>query len=199
MDSFQQFPSLCCEIQILRAKNIDYKSTGQLFVRSYISAGNNSKIRINSKEISPNSDLIWNNSTSLDCSGSLDSVDKLMQGNVVFELRWRNTVSILGRIGGSQLLGRAEVPWKSVFESPNMELEKWVVMVSKSRRRVHDEDAKPPMVQISMKIRAPVVPKTAERRRTRSAKWNECGCEDGVCKSCADYDIFAIGAALEGF
>ncbi|KAM7513633.1 hypothetical protein LguiA_003216 [Lonicera macranthoides] len=54
-------------------------------------------------------------------------MDKLIQGNAVFELRWRNNTSILGRIRGSRLLGRAEIPWKSVFESPDMKLEKWIV------------------------------------------------------------------------
>ncbi|KAM7513628.1 hypothetical protein LguiA_003211 [Lonicera macranthoides] len=115
--------------------------------------GNNTRIQLNSREISPNSDLIWNKSTLLDCFGSLDAMDNLIQGKVILELRWRKTLPIFGCISGSQLLGRAEIPWENVLESPNMEFQKWVVMISKSRR-VYDEDVKPPMVQISIKVRA---------------------------------------------
>lgn len=46
--------------------------------------------------------------------------------NIVFELRWSNTILVIGRkIGGSQLLRKEEVSWKEVVESPNTVLNKW--------------------------------------------------------------------------
>ncbi|CAA3011801.1 uncharacterized protein LOC111367528 [Olea europaea subsp. europaea] len=194
---YQSSSMISCELRIIRAKNIDLKPTGELFVRCYLSAGNNKRVQINTPRISTKSDLIWNQTFSLDCSGSDkdDSLSSLKQGTVVFELRWRSTAPFVGRINGSKLLGRAEIPWKNVFVSPNMEIENWVVMTPKGQKWV-DEDAKPAAVQIGMKIQES--PQASVKRRKNDRKWDECGCcMDGVCRSCADYDIFAIGAAFE--
>jgi hypothetical protein len=177
----------------MQAKNVDFQSTGTLFVRYYLSAGNNKRIRLDTREISSKSDLCWNESFSLDCFGSQDSMDSLNQQNVVFELRRRNKVPVLGRVGGSQLLGRAEIPWKEVCESPNMEMEKWVTMG-------HVGVSKPPKLQVAMKVQVPAMVEKGRRRNGNVKKWDDerCGCKDfhGYC--CEDYDIFAL-AALEAF
>ncbi|CAK9174955.1 unnamed protein product [Ilex paraguariensis] len=195
MGAHQNFSSLNCELRILRAKNIELKSTCHLFVRCYLSAGKKSRVQINSREISSNSDLFWDELFSLDCFGTEDSVNMLMQGKVVFELRRRNTAPLFGRIGRSQLLGKAEIPWKSVSEAPEMEIEKWVTMISKSRSG--HEGFKPPAVKIAMKVQLLAVAETVRRKKNcRLTKWDECGCTDSWC-NCVDYDIFALGAALE--
>ncbi|KAE7998092.1 hypothetical protein FH972_002670 [Carpinus fangiana] len=192
-----QLSSLTCNLTIMQAKNVDFKSTGTLFVRYYLSAGNNKRIRLNTREISSKSDLCWNESFSLDCFVSQDSMDSLKQENVVFELRWRSKVPVLGRIGGSQLLGRAEIPWKEVCESPNMEMEKWVTMGQVGV-------SKPPKLQVAMKVQVLPAMEEMERRRNRNVKkWDDhdeyCGCKDVHGLSCEDYDIFALAAALEAF
>ncbi|CAL5368612.1 unnamed protein product [Camellia sinensis] len=142
------------------------------------------------KDISPTS-LIWNESFSLECLGTQASMDMVMQGG--FELCYRSTVPVLGRIRGSHLLGRADIPWKTVCQSPEMEIEKWVVMVSSKSRG----DVKPPALQMDMKVRVLAVKEAMPRRRERRvADWNECGCMDGEC---ADYEMLALAAVMEAF
>ncbi|KAL7223461.1 hypothetical protein ACSBR1_024996 [Camellia fascicularis] len=165
-------------------------------------------VRLDSQEISSKSNLFWNEWLSLECLGTQDSMEMLMQGSVVFELRWRSTAPFIGKIGGSHLLGRAEIPWKTVSETPEMEIEKWAVMVRKSRRVY--EDIKPPAVQVAMKLKVPTVkeamsvsvlmPMTMRKRRNNQSMTNsdECGCMDVGC-NCADYDIFALTTALDAF
>ncbi|KAJ0040762.1 hypothetical protein Pint_26595 [Pistacia integerrima] len=201
----QYLSSLSCELRIIKAKNIEFnKSTskGGLFVRYYLSAGNNKRIQLNTKEISPSSgNLIWNESFSLECLGSEDSISNLRQQSVVFELRWRRTTpSFLGKKCKSQLLGRAEISWEKVLESPKMEIENWVVMPSKqsNNTRVYNEDVKPPSVQVAMKVE---VPKLVEMKRNERLKKRghdeECGCGDGGAFHCVDYELFALVGALE--
>ncbi|PSS36698.1 Rabphilin-1 like [Actinidia chinensis var. chinensis] len=195
MASPQNLCSLSCELTIIRAKNIETKSNKHLFVRCYLHAGNNTRVRLNTQEISSKSNLFWNQSFSLDCFGTQASMHKLLQGTVVFELRQRTTGQILGKFRGSCLLGRAEIPWKSVFEETG--IEKWVVMGGKSGR-VHG-DGKPPAVQVAVKVEVPAVEVAVPRRRLRGEKkWEECGCgERGCCWG--DCEFFALAAALEGF
>nr|GLL26102.1 uncharacterized protein LOC112019441 [Ipomoea trifida] len=182
--------SLSCELKIIGAKNIDtqHYPSGSFFVRCYLSAGNGQKAELNSREIPPSGDLSWNESFSLDCLGSEENISLLkLAGDVVFELRWRRRRFP----AGSKLVGRAQIPWKLCFEAPNMEIEKWVFVDSKK-----GSSDKPPALQIAMKVKA------EERRRRR--RWGhddecECGCMDGGDHGCADYEIFALGAALEAF
>ncbi|XP_030973356.1 uncharacterized protein LOC115993558 [Quercus lobata] len=199
MGAPQLLSSLSCELRIIQAKNVEFKSKGSFFVRYYLSAGNNKSIRLNTREISSKSDLSWNESFSLDCFGNQDSMDNLKQESVVFELRWRKKVPVLGKIGGSQLLGRAEIPWKQVFESTNMEIENWVTMVS-TRQHVL-EGAKPPKLQVGMRIQVPAMVEMEGRTQRKVNKREyECGCIDGHDYStCRDYEIFALTAALEAF
>uniref|UniRef100_A0A6N2LZ78 C2 domain-containing protein n=1 Tax=Salix viminalis TaxID=40686 RepID=A0A6N2LZ78_SALVM len=185
----------CCKDKILQAKNVEFKSHGSLFVRYYLSTGNNKRAQLNSREISAKADLFWNESFSL-CQHE-DSINSLKQQTVVFELRWRSTNPILGKVRGSQLLGRAEVPWKTVLESPKLEMEKWVRMVS--NKGVVPDDVKPPSVQIAMRVRVPAMAEMekTKRRNGRLKRWDDCGCcKDSGCR-CEDYDIFVLVAALE--
>ncbi|KAK3020977.1 hypothetical protein RJ639_046964 [Escallonia herrerae] len=198
--SFNCLSSLSCELKIIRAKNTYFKSNGHLFVRCYLPcAGNKARVCLNTGEISSESNLCWNESFSLDCFGETnDSIDRLLKGNVVLELRFRrNKIPLFGRIGGSQLLGRAEIPWKSVLESPEIEFERWVVMVPTKRPQCLDGHLKPPAVQIVMNVQIPATTavRRGRRRNGRSVKREECGCKS--CEGCND--IFAIGAALEAF
>ncbi|KAL2521555.1 hypothetical protein Fot_25555 [Forsythia ovata] len=187
---------ISCELRIIRAKNIDLKPMGEVFVRCYLSTGNNKRVQINSQKVPTKSNLIWNETFSLECSGSdEDSISLLKQGSVIFELRWRSTAPFIGRINGSKLLGRAEIPWKNVSLSPNMEIEKWIVMIPKDQKWV-DEDVMPATVQIGMKFQESAQASIKTRKNDR--KWDECGCcRDGMCNSCLDYDMFALGAACE--
>ncbi|XVF17236.1 hypothetical protein REPUB_Repub10bG0102500 [Reevesia pubescens] len=198
--------SLSCELRILQSKNIEPKSSGNLFVRYFLSAGNNKRIQLNSQEIHSKSEqLIWNESFSLEFSGAEESINDLKQQTLVFELRWRRTIPVVfGKLGKSQLLGRAEMPWKAVFESPNMEIDKyWVTMVSMNDRVL--ESLKPPSLQISMKVvlRGPAMVEIEKKKKNRKERlnnnWDGCGCKDigRGCNSCADYEIFALAAVME--
>uniref|UniRef100_A0A6N2LJ22 C2 domain-containing protein n=1 Tax=Salix viminalis TaxID=40686 RepID=A0A6N2LJ22_SALVM len=114
---------LSCEIEILQAKNVEFKSHGSLFVRYYLSTGNNKRAQLNSREISAKADLFWNESFSLQCSGNEDSINSLKQQTVVFELRWRSTNPILGKIAM-----RVRVPAMAEMEKTkrrNGRLKRW--------------------------------------------------------------------------
>ncbi|XP_030535069.1 uncharacterized protein LOC115744110 [Rhodamnia argentea] len=201
--------SFSCEIRITEAKNMDLvQPTDTVFLRLYLSAGStNQKIRLNTRELpSPSSSgLHWNESFSLECTGNEDSAKALRQESVVFELRARSKASILGPIGRrSRVVGRAEIPWKTVLESPGMEMETWVRMGSSSRGRV-SEDVKPPSVRIAMRLRIADMVAVGRRERTREArlkKTGECGCDDCGLSLCSreDYDVFvALAASVEAF
>ncbi|KAK9096861.1 hypothetical protein Sjap_022358 [Stephania japonica] len=193
---------LNCEIRIVRAKNLAFAANkGTLFVRYYLKTENNRRIRLNSREIQSVSDPCWNEAMSLECSGSEDAIEKLKQQTVVFELRWRKTAStgLLGKFGGSELLLRAEVAWKDVVESAELSIEKWVYAATSDRKCCVSEDAKPPALQIGMKV---VVPKDAELVRRRREVMlrkcsSKCGCRHGEYCSGGDDDLFALAAALE--
>ncbi|KAK4721834.1 hypothetical protein R3W88_012067 [Solanum pinnatisectum] len=188
--STQDFSSITCEIQIIRARNIDQISPlgkNNLFVRCYLPTGNNNqRVKLNTQEISSKSNLFWDESFSLGCMGTHDSINMMKQGTVVFELRsrrhlpWKN-------ISGSQVLGRVEIPLKRVFESTRMEIEEWAIFMTTSKNI--NEDVKPPAVKIAMKLRR---------------SWDEscackgyCGCNSNSIFSADDCEIFAIGAALD--
>ncbi|PWA85355.1 C2 calcium/lipid-binding domain, CaLB [Artemisia annua] len=145
----------------------------------YPSFGNNKRVRLESRKVSPNGSFSWNESFSSDCK-------------VVLELRWRRNTSSVFR--GSKLLGRAEVSWRGVFESPNMEMERWLMMITKNK------DVNAPYVRIVMKIETPNGVAFVERKKKN--KWDEsCGCSHGdFCNSaCLDSELFVIGAALDAF
>ncbi|PIN18934.1 hypothetical protein CDL12_08388 [Handroanthus impetiginosus] len=190
MDSF----SLSLELTIIRARNINLKSSKNLFIRCHLPAESKKRVKLDSQEISPKSNLVWNQTFSLDCLGNQDSIKWLKQGNISFELRQRSSSSFFN---GSKLLAGAEMPWKEVFESSNIELQKWVIMIPK-KGCVYD-DIKPPAVEIAVKVQE-FVKAIAEGKKVNGGNWDERGnCMDSGCKSCVDYEYFAIEAALEAF
>ncbi|XP_009774192.1 uncharacterized protein LOC142165850 [Nicotiana tabacum] len=202
---------ISCEIQIIRARNIEQSSLGKnsLFVRCYLPAGNNQRVQLNSQEIISSSkcdsNLFWDESFSLDCMGTQESINMLKQGTVIFELRSRKYLPVFGKnIGGSQVLGRAEIPWKRVFESTEMEIEEWAIFIATNSKNnnkgVHNEDVKPPAVKIAMKVNIKETTKVKKNNRS----WDEscackgyCGCNGCNIFSAEDYEIFALGAALD--
>ncbi|KAK1370976.1 C2 domain-containing protein [Heracleum sosnowskyi] len=146
MDKFQDKAAFICELRIIRARNVELSATGSMFVRCYMSAGNKKRVRFESREVS-SFNMVWNQCFSLDCFGTKESMSNMLfQGTLNFELRWRSGVSFFGK---SQLLGKAEVPWKTVFESSTMDVDKWVVM---ERRKSLPGGVKPPAVQIGTKV-----------------------------------------------
>ncbi|XP_057541405.1 uncharacterized protein LOC130820158 [Amaranthus tricolor] len=213
-DNYLSSSSLTCELKIIGAKNIKTKHKGNLFIRCYLSEGsnNNNRIQVNTKEIvsSQKDDYIfWDDSFSLECKGTQDSIQNLKEQSVFFELRWRNTKAFLGKIGGSQVVATAETPWKHVLDAPKMEFQKWVPMnVNEDGKLLKfEEGVKPPCLQIVMKVEASRVETMEEmrrrRRRERRREWDdECGCgcrSNGCCSSCADNELLFIGATFDDF
>ncbi|CAN1814270.1 hypothetical protein LINPERHAP1_LOCUS27084 [Linum perenne] len=205
--SYDHPQQLSCEIAIHQSKNVEDKPHGNLFVRYYLSSGNsnnNNRIQLETREIpSSSGHLSWNESFSLDCSGTQDSINDLKSSSVAFELRWRpsSRSSILGCRAGSKLVGSGEVMWRSVMESSGMEIETWVVMCPKNSKRC--DGVKPPSVKIGMRVVS--VPTSTEKKNENydsNKKKNEsyecgCSCRHSGYHSCGDYDALALVAAFE--
>ncbi|CAH1427795.1 unnamed protein product [Lactuca virosa] len=183
------------ELKIMNAKNDQVtNSNGYFFVRCYLSAGNNKRVRLDSQEVSPNKEFSMSESFSLDCIGTKQSMDMIIHGTIVLELRLRSFTAAMFR--GSQLVGRTELSWRDVFESPSMQMESWVIMKSKKK------DVKAPSVLIAMKIETPFSCGVDLIERKRKNKWDErCGCSHADCSqnTCLDGELFAIGGALDAF
>ncbi|TKY47654.1 hypothetical protein E2542_SST29714 [Spatholobus suberectus] len=198
MDQSHKLPSFSCELRIMQAQNVEsIKSTKNLFARLYLPAGNKKRIQLNTKKVSSSIKYVpfWNQSFSLDCSCPQEFLETLKKESLVLELRQGK---VLGRIWGSHVVGRGEIPWKAILESPNMEFNEWVKMDLVSD--CEDATFKAPQVQVEIKIR---VEKENNRRRRLNNKWDQCGCKHGHDQhawcSAEDYDIFALGAILEAF
>ncbi|KAK1370977.1 Transmembrane gamma-carboxyglutamic acid protein like [Heracleum sosnowskyi] len=188
MDKFQDQTAFSCELRIARARNVELDSKGSLFVRCYMSAGNKNRVRFETPEVS-SSNMVWNQSFCLDCFGTKESMSNmLLEGTVIFELRWRSGVCFFGRTGKSHLLGKAQVPWKTVFESSTMNIEKWLVMET---RKSLSDGVKPPAVQIGMNVEGTPLSATKAVKRSKS-----CG-DRCQCKSCLNSQLFALDGALE--
>ncbi|KAG4934789.1 hypothetical protein JHK85_049708 [Glycine max] len=118
----------------------------------------------------------------------------LKKESLVVELRQ-------SKIWGSHVVGKGEIPWKAIFESPNMEFKEWVKMDLVSGIDCEDVMFKEPQVQVEIKIQ--VEKENNNRRKRLNNRWDECGCKQGHDQhawcSAEDYDIFALGAVLEAF
>ncbi|OIV97513.1 hypothetical protein TanjilG_11037 [Lupinus angustifolius] len=194
MDSSHNLPSLCFELRIIQAKNIEcIKSSGNsLFARFYLPTGNNNKIQLNTKKVSSKSmNPFWNESFNLECSCPQEFLETLDQESMVLELRQRKK-----KIWGSNLIGKGLIPWKKILDSSNMMLKEWVKMdlVNGS-----DDIIKAPEVQVEIKIRV----SSMENEGNNQTKWDKCGCKNShdlhPWLSAEDYDIFTLGSALEAF
>ncbi|XP_026395808.1 uncharacterized protein LOC113290415 [Papaver somniferum] len=198
MDTCEKCSSLNCELRIIKAKNLDFSTSGTISVRYYILNENNDRIRLNTREVPSSSmyDPCWNESISLQCSRDRDVIDKLSQQSMVFELRSRTSKSIFGR---SKVLGTAEISWLQVLESPELSIERWVPTISKHNSI--SEGSKPASLRIGMKITVPETIHTLKNKsqaRFSSKNWKECGCKHGGCTD-TNEDVFAVAATLEVF
>lgn len=195
----KKLPSLKCEVRIVQARNVEIKSqSSTLFVRFYLSAGHNRKIQVNTREISSKSDqLMWDQSFGLECQGNEAAVEELKQQRVVFELRKKKTSSFLRKSSRSEVVGRGEVSWESVFESPGMEIERFVVM-GESKNRVL-EDEKPMLLKIALKVQAlEEMEKMLNKKEKRLEKLcYVCSSRDCGSCNCLDYEAFALACALD--
>ncbi|XP_074336253.1 uncharacterized protein LOC141673407 [Apium graveolens] len=189
MGKSQEATATSCELRIIRARNVEFNSSESLFVRCYMSAGNNKRVRFESRDVS-SSNMVWNQSFSLDCSGTKQSMSNmLLEGTIIFELRQRSTgISFFGTTGKSQLLGKAEVPWRTVYESSTMDIEKWIMMKPK---RSFLDGMKPPAVEIGMKVTGAQISK----KHTKIVGARKC--DRAECKSFVESELFALDAALE--
>ncbi|XP_020220434.1 uncharacterized protein LOC109803320 [Cajanus cajan] len=204
MDKSRKVPSFSCELRIIQAQNVDsIKSTKNLFARLYLPSGNNKRIQLNTKKVSSNTKHVpfWNESFSLECSCPQEFLESLKKESLVLELRQSKMW------GSSHVVGRGEIPWKAILESPNMEFKEWVKMIdlvsgiSTSDCCEDDATLRAPQVQVEIKIR--VEKDNNRRRRLIKDNWDKCGCKHGHDQhawcSVDDYDIFALGAVLEAF
>ncbi|KAL4579755.1 hypothetical protein LXL04_015920 [Taraxacum kok-saghyz] len=208
MDAIKSPSSFHFELKIVSAKNIQVtNSKDYLFVRCYLSAGNNKRVRLESQEVFQNQLIFWKESFSLDVIAT-QPMDAIVQGTVIFELRSRtNTTSVLQHLiganakrRGSQLLGRCEVSWRSIFESPNTESERWLVLRPKKAK------TKAPSICVSVKIQTPQVEimnetKTKDFNKQKNKLDESCGCSYGqYCEHwCTDTELFSIGFVMDAF
>lgn len=186
--------SLKFEVKIVEARNVKHKSSPTtLFVRFYLYAGNNSKIKLNTTEICSRSDnevMIWNQSFGLECQGNEAAVEELKQQSIVFELRRRKTASFLRKWSRSELVGRGEISWKSVIESDGMEIERFIVM-GETKDMILEDCDKPLLLKIGLKVQAS---KMVNTKRVKDL----CECRDCRRCNCLDYEAFVVACTLAG-
>ncbi|KAL9669606.1 hypothetical protein QQ045_007153 [Rhodiola kirilowii] len=192
--------SLKCEVKVLEAKNVELKHPSELFVRCYLSAGTDSKVPINTQEISSvsNEQLHWDECFSLECLGDINLINTLRQEKVIFELRRRSTKkSVFKKLKGSSLIGRVEVAWNTVLDSADMKIEQWFPLVLKDASPVTN-GLKPPMIRVGMKIQIATMKDNRSEWITRrpNKKWDECGCSDGGCYCLNDDLLLVLGASM---
>ncbi|MED6148442.1 hypothetical protein PIB30_053279 [Stylosanthes scabra] len=199
MGMSQNFCSLFkCEIRIIQVQNVDsIKSKGNLFARFYLPSGNNNKrIQVNTKKVHSKSLPFWNKSFTLDCSCPQEFLDSLKhEESLVLEVRQSK------KILGSSLVGKGEVSWKEILESPNMVYKEWVKMVPCKEQ----EEALKVEVEIKIQVAKEEEKENNNKKKRFNFNWDECGCKNGHdhdhnawCNS-DDYDVFALGLALEAF
>ncbi|CAN7023971.1 unnamed protein product [Brassica rapa subsp. trilocularis] len=193
----KKLSSLKCEVRVIEARNVEIKSQAStLFVRFYLSGGHNRKIEVNTRELCQKSEnLVWDQSFGLECQGNEAAVEELKQQRVIFELRRRKTASFLRKSSRSEVVGRGEISWESVFESRGMEMERFVVM-SESKTLVFGDDS-PVLLKIGLKVQALEM----EKKMLINKKEKLCACcsSSRDCKSCSclDYEAFALACALD--
>ena len=103
-------------------------------------------------------------------------------------------------------MGRAEIAWKEVIESPNMVLDKWGNIVnSDGGDRVLEGVIKLAKLKVEIRARVLTEEEILEKRSVRMGKknWDECGCENcyhHYCtNTCEDDEIFSLATTLEVF
>lgn len=179
-------------------------SGGELFLRCHVPAGGGRAIQIDSRgaeqpdgsgETTTGARAVsWRDVASLSCDGSPACVRELVdRGTVVFEVRrrrgGRRRAVMLGKVLGSELVGRAEVPWK---DAAAVAVERRVELAAPRSRPGLGEEA-PAVLSARMSVRVSETPVPAGRRRAGSsahAHRRQSGCEWSV----GDEDVFAAVA-----
>ncbi|XP_008790834.1 uncharacterized protein LOC103707903 [Phoenix dactylifera] len=186
--------SLECELKVGRLANFDLDLPGNLFVRYYIFPGNGRRIRVDTQEIRSTGNPRWNELASFECWGASDPIGELLEHqSIVFELRWRRTMPVLGRFTGSKLLGRGKLAWKDVLGTSDASLERWVSFVTTSRGL---NGLKSPTLFIEMKVNVVNVKYKGRVGHLMSLK--DCG-----CKHCdwigSEEDMFQAATIVDGW
>ncbi|GAB4848682.1 hypothetical protein Ancab_003394 [Ancistrocladus abbreviatus] len=196
MCASQSPSSLSFQLKIIRAKNVKTELKGNLFIRFYLSSGNNQRIQLTTREISSESELFWGESFSLECNGAEDSMGNLKEQSVEFELRGRSTKHLVGKFAASQVVGRGEMPCINFFQPQETEIQTWVPLTLPLKSGcVTPQGSEPPALLVAVKIKAVLESaKTERKKRFRVKERDECG-----CSSCVDSELAAVAAALDGF
>ncbi|KAF1870217.1 hypothetical protein Lal_00003423 [Lupinus albus] len=101
---------------------------------------------------------------------------------------------------GSHVVGKGEIPWKKILESPNMMFKEWVKMDLVSRSDHEEDMLKAPKVHVQVQVEIKIKMTSMKEEENRL---NECGCNYGhdqhAWLSVEDYDTFALGTTLEAF
>lgn len=173
---------------------------GEIFLRCHVPAGGGRTIQIDSRGAErpgggeTTAVLSWRDVASLSCNGSPACVREVVdQGSVVFEVRRRRARGmLLGRVLGSELVGRAEVPWRDDAGGA-VAAERRVELAPPARRRRARGEAAPVLsARMSVRLSETVAPDDRRRRADSSSAHphRESGCEWSV----GGEDVFAAVA-----
>ncbi|RLN33049.1 hypothetical protein C2845_PM03G13310 [Panicum miliaceum] len=199
---------LRCEITSVRVTGLGCGggTGGELFLRCHVPAGGGRAIRIDTRgadqpdgsgETTTGRAVSWRDVASLSCDGSPACVRELVdRGTVVFEVRrrrgGRRRAVLLGRALGSELVARAEVPWRDAGGSGDVvAVERRVELTAPSSRALGEEV--PAVLSARMSVRVSVTPVPAGRRRAASSSAHAH--QQSCCEwSVGDEDVFAAVA-----
>jgi hypothetical protein len=179
----------------------------ELFLRCHVPAGGGRAIQIDSRGAEqPDGStaggagaVSWRDVASLSCDGSPAYVRELVdRGTVVFEVRRRRggrrrRAVLLGKVLGSELVGRAEVPWRDAGGGNGdvaVAVERRVDLTASSSRGTQGEEAPAAVLSARMSVRVSETPVPARRRRAGSSAHAQSGCDWSV----GDEDVFAAVA-----
>ncbi|CAN6219569.1 unnamed protein product [Urochloa humidicola] len=208
---------LQCEISSVRVTGLVCGGGGgELFLRCHVPAGGGRAIQIDRSGADqpyggetttpPGAAVSWRDVASLSCDGSPARVRELVErGAVVFEVRRRRRALLMGRVLGSELVGRAVVPWRNAAGgSGDVAVAMELAAPSGRRRVLLGEEAPAIVLSARMSVRVSETPVPAGRRRRAGVgssaaqhphQWQSgCDCEWSV----GDEDVFAAVACAAG-
>ncbi|XP_038985602.1 uncharacterized protein LOC120111775 [Phoenix dactylifera] len=184
---------LQCKLSYIRLTNLgNVGLTKNLFMRCYISAGSGRRIQIDTREIPSRDDLTWDCIASVECQGPSSRMQELReQHSIVFELRRRKEMPVLGRLARSELFGRAEIAWRDVWGSTDMSVER---QVSLGPTKCLPVAVEPPVLVVRVEVG---VSKAAENGRVgRRVEWKEgCSCGDCEWRSVGEDEVGVFAVA----
>ncbi|KAG6498520.1 uncharacterized protein LOC121993645 [Zingiber officinale] len=172
-ESTDRLSNLKLEIRVDRLSNFNLDlSRDGAFVRYYVVAGKGQRIRVDTREVFPSLDQVWDEVATMECRGRVGEV--LQPHVVVFEL-WRRRPRTTRTLffSRSRLLGRAEVAWKEVLAAPEMTLRRCVGLGSLSSE--WSSGVKSPGLLVEMKVEVNCAAASVEKQRIGRER---CGCRD---------------------